>query len=74
MAESAKWYVIHTYSGYENTVAATISKAVENRGMQDLIQEVVMARNAGCTVDRLADSIHGHPTLTEVVMTAARQF
>ena len=40
MAESAKWYVIHTYSGYENTVAATISKAVENRGMQDLIFEI----------------------------------
>ena len=40
----------------------------------DLIQEVVMAMNADCTVDRLADSIHGHPTLTEVVMTVARQF
>ncbi len=40
----------------------------------DLIQEVVMAMNAGCPVDRLADSIHGHPTLTEVVMTAAKQF
>lgn len=40
----------------------------------DLIQEVVMAMNAGATVDRLAHSIHGHPTLTEVVMAAARQF
>jgi len=40
MAESAKWYVVHTYSGYENTVAASIEKAVENRGMRDLIQEV----------------------------------
>lgn len=40
----------------------------------DLIQEVVMAMNAGCTVDQLAHSIHGHPTLTEVVMAAARQF
>ena len=40
----------------------------------DLIQEIVMAMNADCTVDRLAHSIHGHPTLTEVVMTAARQF
>ena len=30
MAESAKWYVVHTYSGYENTVAASIEKAVEN--------------------------------------------
>ena len=40
MAESAKWYVAHTYSGYENTVAASIEKAVENRNMHDLIQEV----------------------------------
>lgn len=40
MAETAKWYVIHTYSGYENAVAAAILKAAENRKMQDLIQEV----------------------------------
>lgn len=40
MAEEAKWYVAHTYSGYENTVKATIEKAVENRNMSDLIQAV----------------------------------
>ena len=40
MAEFAKWYVIHTYSGYENTVAASILKAAENRRMQDLITNV----------------------------------
>ena len=40
MAENAKWYVVHTYSGYENTVAASIMKAAENRQMQDLIQDV----------------------------------
>ncbi len=40
MAESAKWYVIHTYSGYENKVAATIEKAVENRKLHDLIHAV----------------------------------
>lgn len=40
MADSAKWYVAHTYSGYENTVKATIEKAVENRNMGDLIQQV----------------------------------
>ena len=33
MAEEARWYVAHTYSGYENTVKATIEKAVENRNM-----------------------------------------
>ena len=40
MAENAKWYVAHTYSGYENTVKASIEKAIENRGMTDLIHEV----------------------------------
>lgn len=40
MADNAKWYVAHTYSGYENTVAASIEKAVENRGLHDLIHEV----------------------------------
>ncbi len=40
MAESAKWYVVHTYSGYENTVMATINKHVENRKLHDLILDV----------------------------------
>ncbi|MCI5753084.1 MAG: transcription termination/antitermination protein NusG [Clostridiales bacterium] len=40
MAETAKWYVIHTYSGYENAVAAAVMKAAENRKMQDLILEI----------------------------------
>ena len=40
MAENAKWYVVHTYSGYENAVAAAILKSAENRRMQDLIQDV----------------------------------
>ncbi|MCC8170033.1 MAG: transcription termination/antitermination protein NusG [Oscillospiraceae bacterium] len=40
MAEEAKWYVVHTYSGYENKVKANIEKSVENRGMQDLIPDV----------------------------------
>ena len=40
MAENAKWYVVHAYSGYENTVAASIEKAVENRGLRDLITDI----------------------------------
>ena len=40
MADNAQWYVVHTYSGYENAVAAAILKAAENRRMTDLIQEV----------------------------------
>ena len=37
MAETAKWYVVHTYSGYENTVKATIEKTIESRGLHDQI-------------------------------------
>ena len=40
MADNANWYVVHTYSGYENTVKATIEKFVENRNMRDLIHEI----------------------------------
>ena len=40
MADNAKWYVIHTYSGYENAVKAAIEKAVENRNMRDMILKV----------------------------------
>ena len=40
MADTAKWYVVHTYSGYENTVKATIEKTVESRGLHDVIQNI----------------------------------
>lgn len=36
----AKWYVVHTYSGYENKVMGDLEKMVENRGMQDLIHDI----------------------------------
>ncbi len=39
-ADESRWYVVHTYSGYENKVKANIEKSVENRGMQDQILEV----------------------------------
>ena len=40
MAEEAKWYIVHTYSGYENKVKANIEKSVENRGIEHLILNV----------------------------------
>ncbi len=40
MAETAKWYVVHTYSGYENKVAANIETVVENQSLQELVEEV----------------------------------
>jgi len=45
---TARWYVVHTYSGYENKVKMNIEKMVENRGMEDRIQEIVVP-----TEDRL---------------------
>ena len=40
MSEGAKWYVVHTYSGYEKKVADTIQKTVKNRNLQELIFDV----------------------------------
>lgn len=38
----AKWYVVHTYSGHEKKVKVNIEKMVENRGMQDLIVDIIV--------------------------------
>ena len=35
-----QWYVVHTYSGYENKVKANLEKIVENNGLEDMIQEI----------------------------------
>jgi transcriptional antiterminator NusG len=40
MAEQAKWYVVHTFSGYENKVATNLETIVENRKLQDWIHEI----------------------------------
>jgi len=53
MAEEAKWYVVHTYSGYEAKVAATILSTVENRKLQDSIFEVSVPME---TVTEMKDS------------------
>ena len=53
MAETAKWYVVHTYSGYENTVKATIEKTVQSRGLQEQILTVSIPME---TVTEITDS------------------
>ena len=53
MAEAAKWYVVHTYSGYENTVKATIEKTVQSRQLQDQILVVSIPQE---TVTEITDS------------------
>ena len=53
MAETARWYVVHTYSGYENTVKATIEKTVQSRSLQDQILVVSIPME---TVTEITDS------------------
>ena len=40
MSERARWYVVHTYSGYENKVKANLEKTIDNRNLRDLVQEL----------------------------------
>ena len=40
MSDNAKWYVVHTYSGYENKVKADIEKSIENRNMGEFFEDV----------------------------------
>lgn len=40
MSDRARWYVVHTYSGYENKVKANLEKAIENRNLESLIHDI----------------------------------
>lgn len=40
MSEKARWYVVHTYSGYENKVKANLEKTIENRNLESLIHDI----------------------------------
>ena len=53
MADTAKWYVVHTYSGYENTVKATIEKTVQSRNLQEQILSIAIPME---TVTEITDS------------------
>ena len=53
MAGTAKWYVVHTYSAYENTVKATIEKTVQSRQLQDQILAISIPME---TVTEITDS------------------
>ncbi|MBC8585763.1 transcription termination/antitermination protein NusG [Youxingia wuxianensis] len=74
MPDSMKWYVVHTYSGYENKVATNIEKAVENRKLHDLFGEVKVPTqtvteikdNKKCEVER---KIFPGYVLVKMIMT-----
>lgn len=40
MTEQVRWYVVHTYSGYENKVKVNLEKTIENRGLEELIHDI----------------------------------
>ncbi len=50
----ARWYVVHTYSGYENKVASDLATMVESRGMQDLIHDIKIPTE---TVTEIKDDV-----------------
>ena len=53
MADNAKWYVAHTYSGYENAVKTAIEKFVANRHLEDMILDIQIPLE---TVTEVTDS------------------
>jgi transcriptional antiterminator NusG len=53
MSDSAQWYVVHTYSGYENAVKSSIEKFVTGRSMEDLILRIEVPME---TVTEVTDS------------------
>jgi transcriptional antiterminator NusG len=75
MADSAKWYVVHTYSGYENAVKTSIEKLVTGRGMADMIlrievplETVTEVTDAGVTKEVERKVFPGY-VLVKMVMT-----
>lgn len=74
MAEEAKWYVVHTYSGYENKVAQNIAKVVENRRLHDLIPEVripmeTVTEVKGEKIEEVEKKLFPSYVLVKMVMT-----
>ena len=51
-SKNAKWYVVHTYSGYENKVKTNLEKIIENRNLENLIVDIKVptedVREKGC--------------------------
>jgi transcriptional antiterminator NusG len=75
MSEEAKWYVIHTYSGYENKVATNLEKIVENRKMEHLIQgmripcETVIEKDSNNKSKEVERKIFPSYVLVKMIMT-----
>ena len=62
ISREACWYVVHTYSGYENKVKANLEKIVENRGLQHLIFDSIIPVETVQEVGDILDDYHEEAT------------
>jgi transcriptional antiterminator NusG len=75
MAESeAKWYVVHTYSGYENKVAADLMSTAENRNLQDMIVDVkvpteIVTETVGDKVKEVEEKVYPCYVFVKMIYT-----
>mgnify|MGYP002791944712 CR=1 FL=1 len=61
MSDRARWYVVHTYSGYENKVKANLEKTIENRNLESLILDIqVPMEESAEEIPRICYSKHGY--------------
>jgi len=70
-----RWYVAHTYSGYENKVMANLLKIIENRGLQEVIQDVrvpvekVIENNGDGTTKEIENKVFPSYVLVKMIMS-----
>lgn len=64
ISSEPRWYVAHTYSGYENKVKANLEKIIENRGLQDVIMDIRIPVEV--TKEEDGVDADGNPTVKEV--------
>ena len=79
MNEGLRWYVAHTYSGYENKVKTNLEKIIENRGLGDLITDIripteVVVESDGGKEREVESKIFPAYVLVKMVMTVCHDF
>ena len=76
MNAGPRWYVAHTYSGYENKVKTNLEKIIENRGLQDMIFDVrvpveTIVESDGVTEREVESKLFPAYVLVKMIMTDA---
>ena len=65
--QQPQWYVVHTYSGHENKVKATIEKAVKTRGMEDCIKRVIVPTEDVIETTKVKEKVKENGEVKEVI-------